>query len=276
MESNPNQQTNQSVKTAEFTDKSKSNKPLIVTTAITSILALAGIATGVYFFIDSNNKTTEISNLNAKVATLNSQINSNQPTATPESTDIEEQTDVTASLVNAKNYGFASENFIGDAVVKYSELTQEYTSIASVSTRTEFGAKFLLQADGVVRMQITGDACKYYDNTYMNGQYYSNTCVDGYFEKDITSLIPGRVVDISSMQFGNGGTSWVFFVLEDGTASYLWEYDALSDKPASAIENSQNMIHLFANYLQDNRGKIHKISLLYTEDNGQYHFKVGN
>ena len=177
-------------------------------------------------------------------------------------------------MVNAKNYGFTSDNFIGSAIIKYTELTQEYTKVASINTETYFGANFSLQADGVIKMQIKGDACEYYNNVNMSGQYFDNTCIDGYFEKDITSLIPGRAVDISSMQFGNGGTSWVFFVLEDGTASYLWEYDALSNKSASTVENSQNMIHLFSGYLQDNDGKIHKILPYTSEDDREYHFKV--
>lgn len=262
MESNPNQQTNQSVKTAEFTDKSKSNKPLIVTTVITSILALAGIGAGIYFFMDSNNKSTEISDLNTKIATLNSQISSNQSTAAPDPIDTK-PTDTT-TVINAKNYGFTTDNIIGDHPQ------------GNMSLATSNGAKFILYANGTIAMSVDGEACKNYSNISMDGHYYGNTCIDGHFEKDITSLIPGRAVDASVKTFrlNADDNNWIFFVLEDGTVALIYEYDALGDQPATIMENSKNIIHLFGGgFAQDNSGKIHAI-LPHTDSNGEISFTV--
>lgn len=56
------------------TSNPKNSKALLATAIITSVLALAGIGASIYFFMDSNNKSTEISNLNSKVTSLNTQI----------------------------------------------------------------------------------------------------------------------------------------------------------------------------------------------------------
>ena len=48
---------------AKVTSKPKNSKPLIATSIICAILAVAGIAFGIYSFIDSHNKSTQISSL---------------------------------------------------------------------------------------------------------------------------------------------------------------------------------------------------------------------
>lgn len=48
----------------------KKSKGLIATTIIAVILAIAGIAASVYFFMDNNNKTAEITNLKSKIDLL--------------------------------------------------------------------------------------------------------------------------------------------------------------------------------------------------------------
>ena len=54
-------------------EPAKKSKGLIVLSVITTVLAVAGVAFGVYFFIDSNNKSTENANLRTKIALLNTE-----------------------------------------------------------------------------------------------------------------------------------------------------------------------------------------------------------
>ena len=230
---NPNENINLSaLSPAEAVAKPKSNKPLIATAIATSVLALAGIGFGVYGMIDSNSKATEIAN-------LKSQANSSNST-TPQS-----------SGITAENYGFKGDNFAGSYTETISFGAEEETIPASVSVRTKFGAEVSLNANGSVQMSIIDEACGYYGD--ICGEY-------GNFVKNISSLISGRVVDISQAPFGNGGTSWLFFILEDGTVESLWEYDAIDNQQAETVENAQGMIHLFGKYAQDNTGKIYTIS----------------
>lgn len=64
----------------------KKSKGLIVLSVITTVLAIAGAAFGVYFFMDSNNKSTENANLRTKIALLN--------TETGIETELEEDTPI--------------------------------------------------------------------------------------------------------------------------------------------------------------------------------------
>ena len=57
----------------EQPNSKKPNTPVIIS-VVTSILALVGIAAGIYFFMDSNNKSSEISNLKAEIANLKAKI----------------------------------------------------------------------------------------------------------------------------------------------------------------------------------------------------------
>ena len=55
------------------------SKPLIATSIIASVAAIAGIATGIYFYLDANNKAADNADLQAKIDLLESE-NGTEPT----------------------------------------------------------------------------------------------------------------------------------------------------------------------------------------------------
>ena len=111
----------------------KPSKSYLATAIIASILAVAGIGAGVYFFMDSNNKTNEISTLNSKITNLNAQIESKD-------TQIAEL-EAKVSSSNTNNEGTETTEKDGTATI----------TLGDIITETETGKVFKIgecSADG--------------------------------------------------------------------------------------------------------------------------------
>lgn len=244
----------------------KSSKAPWAVAAVTSVLAIAGIAFGIYGMMKpAESPATD----NLKV-----QIKNTDGTTTTLETDKIEKTDngTTVTIVDSISstnvsgkYGFTEDNFLGEIENTYS-LSPEttFTSIAKQSHHSMFGAKFYLDAKGEVSVRINSDECGYYGKS---------ECENGKaLEKTITSSFSGKVVNLAVGQWGNGGVSWIIAVLEDGTAESISEFEVLDGKPASKIEGAKDIVFAYGDqgptlgYLQDSSGKIHTISVSDGED----------
>ena len=161
---------------------------------------------------------------------------------------------VADSVITPKKYGFLSSNFVSQ------------TEKAVMTEKTMNGAEFSLTSSGDVSIEVINEGCAYYGNACDENRHYKN---------DITSLIPGRAVDMSINRYGNGGTNWAFFALEDGTIVSLSEFDAIAGKQATMVEGSKDIFRLFSSYgyAEDTSGKIYEISPV---DYNLDQFKIGN
>ncbi len=211
-------------------------KGLRIATVIVFVVAICGIGLGVYGMIQNSQKDNQISDLKAQIEDLMG--------SEGDETTGEDGADVVRadSVITPKNYGFTADNFTA------------YYEGAVMSKRTEFfGAEFSLFSDGSVYMSIQGDNCKYFDDA----------CIDGSYKREITPLIPGRVVDFSLKTYGNAGEGFAFFVLEDGTVASLSESRAVRYEQATIVDGSKNIFRLFGGgFAQDTSGRIYNISLV--------------
>jgi hypothetical protein len=212
-------------------NKQKSGNGLKIATAITCVVAVCGIGFGVYGMMQSSQKDNQISDLRTQIQGSD---NNGDVIVDDETTTI-----TTTSIVTPKSYGFMATNFathFEDAIIS------EHTD--------NFGAEFSLISDGSVYLTIKGDSCK----------YFGNTCQENYYRNEITSLIPGRVIDISVNTYGNEGDGWAFFVLDDGTVASLGEFEASKNEQAKIVDGSKDIFRLMGGYAQNTSGKIYNIS----------------
>ncbi|MBR2725381.1 hypothetical protein IKE97_01905 [Candidatus Saccharibacteria bacterium] len=234
------QNTNTGVPITPVIDnKQKNGNGLKITTAIACAVAVFGIGFGVYGMIQSSQKDSQISDLKVQIKGEDGTITTIE-TPEIETTD-ENGTTVTIadSVITPKSYGFMADNFA------------THFEDAMISKRTEnFGAEFSLVSDGSVFITIRSDACR----------YFGDVCNDGSYRSEITSLIPGRVVDFSINTYGNEGDGFVFFVLDDGTVASLSEFSAAKNEQATIVDGSKNIFRLFGGFAQDTSGKIYQIS----------------
>ena len=215
MESNSNTPTTKPAdqpKVTEPTAQPKSNKPLLATAIITSILALAGIGASVYFFMDSNNKSTEISDLNAKIASLNSEVNSLQA-ANSQNNSAGEQTDI--EIITETDY--TSDKKFAD----YAN-----TLLTSIKSRDYMEYKRVFK-------------------TLNNESFYA------IIDHNATLTINGReiandVIDCDIVTIGNGGDdTYLYFVTKDGKVGRtenLFGFDFNKTPSFSIVDKGQNII----------------------------------
>lgn len=201
-------------------NKQKSGNGLKIATVIACVVAVCGIGFGVYGMIQGSDKDKQISDLKVQIENTNKEI-------------------ITDSVITPKSYGFMADNFA------------THFEDAMISKRTEnFGAEFSLVSDGSVFITVLRDDCRYFENA----------CNDGYYRSEITSLIPGRVVDFSINTYGNEGDGFAFFLLDDGTVASLSEFSAVKNEKATIVDGSKDIFRLFGGFAQDTSGKIYQIS----------------
>ncbi len=234
------QNTNTDTPVAEMVEnKKKKSSGLKIATAVACVMAVCGIGFGVYGMMQSIQKDNLISDLKSQIKGDDGTIITIE-TPEIETTDGNGTTVTNAdSVITPKSYGFMADNFA------------THFEDAMISKRTEsFGAEFSLVSDGSVYITVRSDACR----------YFGIVCNDGYYRSEITSLIPGRVVDFSINTYGNEGDGFAFFVLDDGTVASLSEFSAAKNEKATIVDGSKDIFRLFGGFAQDISGKIYQIS----------------
>lgn len=229
------------------TSQQGSNNGFKIATAIASVIAICGIGFGIFGMVQSAQKDNQISDLKIQIKNDDGTVT----TIEPDDIIVKEDAENVVIIENVSpSLGFMGKNFVGSTeftasyMPDYSETIQK-----SFSVYTEYGDRYTLYNDGKVTATIISQK--------------------NYEEKDITSKLPGRVVDMAIGTHGNGDTSWIIFILEDGTAATLWELSQSQTEEASLIEGATDIVKIYGTrnsvgplgYAQDKSGKIYDIVL---------------
>lgn len=154
-------------KVTEPTAQPKSNKPLLVTTIITSLLALAGIGASIYFFMDSNNKSTEISNIRANLDDKTATITKLEAEISNLNTIIKEEnndgSETTTDDAGSNELGKTAAIILGDIIsenetrvtYKISECSADGPSVkCRIDTPSGESLISYLTTDGILRLTL--------------------------------------------------------------------------------------------------------------------------
>lgn len=235
----------------------KSNSGLIVGMVAGICVGVAGLAFGLYGMTKANSPDTGDCNKDTDTSQSTSDNGSStdkNDTGSKQSTDVNTKTIV----------GFTSDGFSGGVEYTVSNdangtHTVKHT-IAIASPNSTYGGSYTLTADGTLKAIKNREP------------YYGES-------KDITSLLPGKPVDLAVGQIGNGGDTWLIVLLSDGRVATINEYDKTE---ALLVENAKDIVRVYGNYTdsmsclgyaQDKTGEIHPIKI--ADSNSQkWSFKI--
>ena len=227
----------------------KKNTGLIAGMIVCAILAIGGIGFGTWGMMESNNKSSEISDLKVQVADKDGAITTLE-TEKIETTK-EDGTTITIADTPSAKYVFSDNNA--------SELNKNVSmTVASV---TYTGIRFNLHLDGSVDANYQWVNWDSYNPEIKNQRRQEDT---------LTSYIDGHVVDISTGHIGNGSFGEVFFLLDNGTVAYAQEDDILSKNfTVRKLAGADSIVRIYGNlsnmdyagFIQKSSGKISPIVL---------------
>lgn len=179
------------------------------------------------------------------------QSNNSQPNNTNETTQPAASSENTETDTPSTKYVFSEDDAPG---------LDNNTSMA-VSSVMNTGIKFLLQLDGSVSAEYQ----------WVEWNSYGPEIETQRRDADVlTDYIDGHVVDISTGHIGNGGFGEVFFLLDDGTVTYMNEGNILSKNyDVKKLIGAENIVRIYGNlhnidyagFVQDFSGKISPIIL---------------
>lgn len=208
--------------------KQKGGKGWKIATVIASVVAVCGIGFGVYGILQSSQKDSQISDLKVQVEDSNGKITILE-TEKIETTD-ENGTTVTITDSAMSNLGFMAKNIKNE---NYNGIPMELIS-ASYGENT-----YNLYPDGKVIVR--------YDWTQYNEV---DLPANQRKEDDLTSRFDSKVVDLAEGHVGNGVTSTIFFLQDDGKVAWIRDFELAKDsnQPIAYIEGAQEIARLYGNY----------------------------
>lgn len=209
-------------------NKQKGGNGLKIATVIACVVAICGIGFGVYGMIQSSQKDNQISDLKVQIEDSNGKVTTLE-TEKIETTD-ENGTTVTIADSAISNLGFMAENIKNG---NYDSIPMELIS-ASYGKNT-----YNLYSDGKVIVRY--DWTQYNDVDLPANQRK---------EDDLTSRFDSKVVDLTEGHVGNGVTSTIFFLQDDGKVAWIHDFELVKDnnQPIAYIEGAQDIARLYGNY----------------------------
>lgn len=204
------------------------------------LLAVAGIGFGVYGMtrkpaeksnqssvsIETDSELTEIKN---KCSILQNYVKELEAQGIEASEEAKTATEGTSGSI-LKTYGFLSENI----------RNEQYKPIPIQLISASYGhTEYTLSSDGVV-------------TAYHNwAQYNEGDRPANQREKDdLTSQFNSRVIDMAEGHVGNGVTSTIFFLQENGRVAWIHDFDLAKDSNQSIayVEDAQDVVRIYGNY----------------------------
>ncbi|MBQ1528244.1 hypothetical protein IIZ77_01180 [Candidatus Saccharibacteria bacterium] len=223
-----------------------------------TILAIGGIGFGIY-------EMSQVKTAKQQIADLKIEVKKDDGSTTTIETDQIEVKEadktvvITDSAVDAASFGFKADNLIGGAEyaipsIPSGETTIMHTmAVMSPNDNAPYGF-YTLKANGQLEAH----------KSWLGGM---NELVD------ITSKFPAKVVNLAVGQIGNGGSSWLIVLLEDGTVATLVDGELGGtglDGDVNLVEGANDIVMVYGNftdsvvtlgYAQDKNGKIHRITI---------------
>ena len=219
------------------------------------LVAAGGVGFGVWAYMDGNNTKNS---LNAQIADLQQQNNELQDKLT-NTTTIDTDGSENAS------FGFRKSN--ADDINGNEMMTVCSGSFTDIC--------YSLSLDGKVSAEF------YSVNWEAMG---ANITEQNKREtEDLSSVIGGTVINITTGHVGNGAFDMVFFLIDDGSVIYMQEEDILSQKyNARVLNGASGIMEIYGNkynidcagFVQDFSGKIRRIIVDNIEDDGTVNLKV--